>query len=195
MDWIRAHYDRAAVLAGAIFLVLSSLFIFLSAASFRERFSAIPNALAPNDKMLVSKAPEIEDALHRLQAPPQWTFSGRSGLFVPEKHFIGANGQPATLQNTLLHPPVPNEWLEEFSLPITEGDVLNQDPDDDGFSNLDEWEGHSNPVEKNSHPSYLSKLKLQSFTEEMFPLLFSSSVEETYAINSIDWTMPTQFLK
>ena len=195
MNWIRANYDRAAVLGTVGFLLLCSLFIFFSAARFNEKFSAIQNPPLPNNKIPAGKASEIGEAMPELQSPPQWTFSGRSGLFVPEKHFIGANGQPATLQNTLLHPPVPNEWLEEFGLPITEGDVLNQDPDGDGFTNLDEWEGHSNPTEKESHPPYVAKLKLKSFAQEMFSLIFSSSVEETYAINSVDHRMPTQFVR
>jgi hypothetical protein len=196
MNWIWTHYDRAAVLAAALFLVLCALFIFLSAGTFNERFSALQNAPPPNNKIPSGRAPEIMEAMHKLQTPPQWTFSGRSGLFVPEKHFIDAHGQPATLQNTLLHPPVPNEWLEEFGLPLTEGDVLTQDPDGDGFTNLDEWEGHSNPTEQQSHPPYPAKLKLKSFTQEVFPLIFSSgSVEETFAINSADHRMPTQFLK
>src|SRR5439155_22036777 len=118
-----------------------------------------------------------------------------SGLFVPEKHFIGANGLPATLQNTQVHPPVPNEWLEQFNLPIADADVLAQDPDGDGFTNLDEWQGHTNPIDKNSHPDYLTKLKLKSFTEEPFRMMLSSWVGDTYAINTIDLKQPTQFLK
>lgn len=196
MNWIRLHYERAAVLAAALFLLLCALFIFLRAGSFSQRFSPLQNMPPPDNKIPVGRAPEIREAMKKLLAPPQWTFSGRSGLFVPEKHFLNALGQPATLQNTLLHPPVPNEWLEEFGLPITEGDVLTQDPDSDGFTNLDEWEGHSHPTERQSHPPYLTKLKLKSFAQEPFPLIFSSgSVEDTFALNSIDRRMPTQFLR
>ena len=195
MSWLRANYDRAAVLAAAGFLILCSAFIFLSASGFSEKFSALQNVPPPNNKIPAGQAPEIVEAMQKLQVPSQWTSSGRSGLFVPEKHFIGTDGQPATLQNTLLHPPVPNEWLEEFGLPITEADVLTQDADGDGFTNLHEWQGHSNPTEKESHPPYVSELKLRSFAQEAFPLLFSSSVGDTYAINSVDRRMPTQFLQ
>ena len=93
---------------------------------------------------------------------------------MPEKHFIGPNGQPATLQNTAVHPPVPNEWLEQFDLPIADADVLTQDPDGDGFTNLDEWQGHTNPTDKNSHPAYIAKLKLSRFAQEPFRLIFAS---------------------
>ncbi|MEO8952870.1 MAG: Amuc_1099 family pilus-like system protein [Chthoniobacterales bacterium] len=55
--------------------------------------------------------------------------------------------------------------------------------------------GHTNPTEKESHPPYTSMLKLKSFTQEQFPLIFTSTVEDTYAINNIDRSKPTQFLK
>lgn len=195
MDWVKQHYERAAVLAAALFLILCAVLILLKAGSFDEQFSVVQNAPAPNNAVPEGHAPELAQIMLRLQSPPQWTFSGRSGLFVPEKHFIGANGEPATLQSTLVHPPVPNEWLEEFGLPITEGDVLTQDADGDGFTNLDEWSGRTNPTEKDSHPPYTSMLKLKSFSQEQFPLIFSSSVEDTYAINNTDSKLPTQFLK
>jgi hypothetical protein len=195
MDWLRANYDRAAVLAAALFLILCAGFIFLSASGFGEKFSALQSLPPPNNKIPASQVLEIVEAMEKLQTPSQWTPSGPSGLFVPEKHFISPDGQPATLQNTLLHPPVPNEWLEEFGLPITEADVLTQDADADGFTNRDEWEGHSNPTDKESHPPYVAKLKLRSFAQEVFPLIFSSSVDDTYAINSVNRRRPTQFLQ
>ena len=194
MDWIRTHYERVAVLAAAAFLLLSSISIFRSAAQFGTTFAAQPSA-APKNAKPPPKAVELDAAAQKLHQPPQWTFSGRSGLFEPEKHCIGANGLPATLQTAQVHPPVPNEWLEEFGLPIAEGDVLSQDPDGDGFTNLDEWQGHTNPTDKNSHPEHVTKLKLKSFSEEPFRLMFSSSSGETFGINTIDLKQPTQFLK
>ena len=94
-----------------------------------------------------------------------------------------------------VHPPVPNEWFDEFGLPITEGDVLEQDPDGDGFSNRDEWEAHTKPTDKNSHADYITKLKMISLAQEPFRFIFSSWVGDTYAINTIDHRQPTQFLR
>jgi hypothetical protein len=95
---------------------------------------------------------------------------------------------------------VPNEWFEQFNLPISDADVLTQDPDGDGFTNLDEWQGHTNPIDKNSRPDYVTKLKLKSFSEEPFRLMFSSWVDDpasgqTFGINTIDLKQPTQFVK
>ncbi len=163
--------------------------------SLGASFAVMQTAPALKSASPPAKALELDAASEKLHQPPQWTFGGRSGLFVPEKHFIGANGLPATLQTTELHPPVPNEWLEQFGLPITDTDVLEQDPDGDGFNNLEEWAGHTNPIDGNLHPDYFTKLKLKSASQEPFRLVFSSWVGDTYAINTIDLKQPTQFLK
>jgi hypothetical protein len=133
---------------------------------------------------------ELESAAEKLLRPPQWVFSGRSGLFVPEKHFIGPTGVPTTLQTTEVHPPVPNEWLEQFGLPIAESDVLSQDPDGDGFTNLEEWHGRTNPIDPKSHPPYTTKLKMKSFTREPFALVFSAYAGDTFTLNYIDTAAP-----
>jgi hypothetical protein len=193
-EWFKAHYDRVALIAAGVFLFLSAVFIWWNAIQFGNRLVAQPGS-APKNASPPALARELDRAAERLQRSSQWKSSTRSGLFVPEKHFIAANGMPATLQNTQVHPPVPNDWLEKFGLPIQDADVLEQDPDSDGFTNLDEWQGRTDPTNKDSHPDYLTKLHLVSATEEPFRFIFSSWVEGTFALNTIDQSEPTQFLK
>ena len=195
MEWVRANYDRVAAFAGSLFLLVCAFLIWRNAATFDANFATLQPAAPPKTAAPPPKAVEMDAAAQKLRQPPQWTFSGRSGLFVPEKHFIGPNGLPATLQTTEVHPPVPNEWLEQFGLPIAEADVLSQDPDADGFPNLEEWQGRTNPTDQNSHPPFIAKLKMKSFTREPFRLVFSSWTADTFGINSSDLREPTQFLK
>jgi len=195
MNWIRSNYDRLAVLAGVLFLLLCAFLIWRSASSFNGNFASLQPGGSPKPAAPTAKALELEAAAQKLAHPPQWTFSGRSGLFVPEKHFIGPNGLPATLQTTEVHPPVPNEWLDQFGLPIADADVLAQDPDADGFSNLEEWHGRTNPTDKISHPPFIAKLKMKSFTREPFRLVFASFTGDTFGLNTSDLREPTQFLK
>src|SRR5947209_9122069 len=195
MEWIRAHYERVALLAAAILLFFCAILILRNAVKFGADFAGRKTEPQLKNASPPPKAVELAHAAEELEQPAQWTAHERPGLFVPEKHFIDANGQPATLKTTMVHPPVPNEWLEQFNLPIADADVLEQDPDGDGFTNFDEWQGHTNPNDKNSHPDYLTKLKLKSFSQEPFRLVFASRTEDTFGINTIDLTQPTQFVK
>jgi hypothetical protein len=102
---------------------------------------------------------------------------------------------PATLQNTQVHAPVPNEWFEKYGLPIEDADALEQDPDKDGFTNLDEWQGNTDPTKPESHPDYTTKLRLISATAEPFRYIFASRTRDKFGINGIDESEPTQFLK
>ncbi len=162
---------------------------------FGGSFPALQSSPPPKRPVPPPRTAELEQAAERFRQPAQWTFSGGSGLFVPEKHFIGVDGLPTTLRTTEVHPPVPNEWLEEFGLPLAEGDVLTQDPDGDGFDNLEEWQHHTKPTDRNSHPGFIAKLKLKSFEQEPFRLVFASWVGETFALNTNDLRAPTQFLR
>jgi hypothetical protein len=194
LDWIKAHYDRVVLIAAGILLFISAICIWWSAIQFGNRL------VSPQPPRAKTASPpavlvELDSAAEQLQRPAQWKASTRSGLFVPEKHFIGANGLPATLQNTQVHAPVPNEWFEKYGLPIEDSDVLDQDPDKDGFTNLDEWQGNTDPANKESHPNYLTKLHLVSATEEPFRYIFLSRIKDTFGINTIDQSEPTQFLK
>ncbi len=194
IDWIKANYDRVAVIAAAAFLFISAVCIWWSAIEFGNRL-VTPQ---PSRRKSASQPPvavELDRAAEQLQHPAQWKARTRSGLFVPEKHFIGADGLLATLQNTQVHAPVPNDWVEKYSLPIEDADVLDQDPDKDGFTNLDEWQGNTDPTNKDSHPDYVTKLHLVSATEEPFRYIFSSRIKDKFGINTIDQSEPTQFLK
>jgi hypothetical protein len=168
--------------------------IWWSTIQFRSQLIA-PGRVPPKMAAQPPVAGELDRASEQLQKPFQWKSSTRSGLFVPEKHFIGTDGMPATLQNTQVHSPVPNEWFEKYALPIEDADALEEDPDKDGFTNLDEWQGHTDPTTPESHPDYTTKLHLVSATEEPFRYVFASRTKEKFGINDIDQSEPTQFLK
>ena len=70
--------------------------------------------------------------------------------------------------NILLHPPIPNQWFFDHHLDITDSNILMEDSDHDGFTNLEEWRGNdpyntpgstsTDPKNPNSHPLLWTKL-------------------------------------
>ena len=96
------------------------------------------------------------------------------------------------------HPPVSNLWIsKKYGLDLLSSSVLESDPDNDGFTTLQEWEGNdtlshldasghavigpdgqplpddsTNPVDPKSHPPYHTRLRVVRFESKPFPLLF-----------------------
>lgn len=69
---------------------------------------------------------------------------------------------------------VPLAWLMRSGLDAKDPDVLNQDPDGDGFSNREEYRLKTDPRDPKGHPSYANLLRLQTSTSKKFTLAFTS---------------------
>ncbi len=112
IDWFKANYDRAVLIAAGLFLFISAIAIWWSAIQFDNQLTA-PLAVRPKAASQPPVAAELDRAAEQLRNRCNGNPLRAPGLFVPEKHFIGADGMPATLKNTQVHPPVPNEWFEK----------------------------------------------------------------------------------
>ena len=97
MDWLRANYDRAALLAAAFFLFLCALFIFLSASVSAKNQRPSKCAARRTTKSRRQSAGSVEaiEIAGALQDS-----SGSSGLLARKKHFIGAAGRGGELAKT-----------------------------------------------------------------------------------------------
>jgi hypothetical protein len=62
------------------------------------------------------------------------------------------------LKDAPLHPPIPNTWWIENRLDPGFADSPNRDPDQDGFSNLEEFNAKTDPNSAKSIPSLIAKL-------------------------------------
>jgi hypothetical protein len=99
----------------------------------------------------------------------------------------------------MFHPPVENKWLDQYGLDLLSETVLKEDPDQDGFTTLEEWNGldglshldengqrvigadgkplpadMTNPIDPKSHPPYHLKLELVKIVYIPFRLRFMS---------------------
>lgn len=57
-----------------------------------------------------------------------------------------------------IHPPIPNTWWLENHVPLVYADSPQRDHDNDGFTNLEEFEAKTDPNNGNAHPPLLNKL-------------------------------------
>lgn len=209
MESLKENYENALLGAAALALLAVAAWLILSATSFNEAFADLRNPPARNDKIPAFDAAAYTDAKTRLAGKQEWEARRLEGgrelpLFVSVPYIAKIemkDGKPTEVLvdpargSENLHPPVPNAWLLSNKLPLLEQRVLQDDPDGDGFSNLDEFLGKTDPNDKASHPPYLTKLFLRRFIQKTFRLVFAARVGESLQINTLDLDAPTQFLK
>jgi hypothetical protein len=223
MDWIKKNTHQFALALVALLLLACSVLIFLKTQSFAEGFSAAMTAPAHSKEVPKLDTSVIDSAQQRLAAPHQWEPKpGQGSLFVSWPLLRDkTTGQLSQVKDRMQNPPVPNNWLTKYDLDPLGSTVLRDDPDQDGFSNLDEYLGAdrqpptdpnevnapadaTNPKDKNSHPPYYTKLVLKRYIKVPFRLQFDGIDGDplrdkpeamSYQINTKDLRQPSEFLK
>ena len=201
MDWIKKNYDRFALILLAVALLVSSVWLIFTAFGFSDRFEPVTKEPVHGKKVTSLETEAIEKAEASLQQPAQWKDYNGS-LFVSRKYV--AKGEDHALIDPFepgsapLHPPVPNEWFLKNKLAdrILDSDVLDEDPDKDGFTILDEYLAGTDPSVADSHPAYSTKLKLKQFIKKPARLKFEAYDDDgSFQINTVDVRQPSQFVK
>ena len=212
MVWIKRNYDQFILALVALVLLVLSGFIVTQAVSFQQTFVGIKSPVVHHNEIPQVDMSSLQQAAAAIQNPAKWDLDPNQGsLFVSTPYIARADGtlSDPSKDRTPLHPPVPNKWIIEHKLDILDNNVLNEDPDGDGFTNLDEWKGlkgdgsdSTDPNDPKSHPPYYTKLKLAQYIKQPFRLLFNAydgDVKKadslTFQINTVDIRQPSQFVK
>lgn len=181
MEAIKTKYDRILLgLCALIALVIGAMLI-LNIVSFNSQFSPPPKAgekpadLGPDKSADVAKAEtvlETKAARKALQLP-----GGKlADLFVSTPVIKTADGQViALLDETApqLRPPIDNIWLYNNELDLTRDDIAQLDNDGDGYTNLEEFEGKSNPRSRTEVPPFYTKLRYKECVKDPLSLKFA----------------------
>jgi len=211
MNWIKRNYDQFILALVALILLALSGLLINNAIGFQATFAGIRGEVFHNNNVPPVDLGPIQDAVAAIQAPAKWQRkSGQGSLFVSIPYtIIGDKPVDPSTSTTMLHPPVPNSWIIDHKLDILDSNVLNEDPSNDGFTNLDKWKGLNgdgsdafDPQDKASHPPYWTKLRLKQYIKIPFRLLFNAydgDIKQPdslqFQINTVDVQQPTQFVK
>lgn len=196
MEWIKKNYEKFALLLLAVGLLAVSGLLIWNRMSFVAGFESLKATVVQNNNIQPLKTESLEEARANLQKPATWAAHPGS-LFVSRKYILKDNALIDPFENqVMLHPPVPNDWFIKNNLDLTEQDILTEDQDGDGFSNLDEFNAGTDPLDKNSHPAYTTKLRLEKFIKVPFRLVFKARPDpDSFQINTIDINQPSQILR
>jgi len=166
MDYLKANFDRALLIGAGLLLALISVFSVLSRSALEIEFPLPPpiGALSPFEK-----SPEItrlaaEEAKLSNPDASAWTPPEDGGsLFVSRIYLQGKSGLVDIRESDLrLHEGIANEWLLKYGLDYTDKNLASRDPDNDGFTNLEEYKDDKVPVDASSRPGPWRKLRLIS---------------------------------
>lgn len=96
-----------------------------------------------------------------------------------------------------IRPPVSNDWLLSNNLDFLNKNVLQLDPDRDGYTNLEEWTGKTDPRDQKSHPPYADKLVMKKRHAQIYRVVFAARPDDTRfqirRLPSSKWPKPDNF--
>jgi hypothetical protein len=212
MDWIKRNYDQFILGLVALLVLAEALFLIYLCIGFPDTFTVIKTKPYPNNNVPELATDEMRQANDSLKNPAKWQPDEDAASIFVSRAYVLANGNLIELDDRKappIHPPVPNTWILDHHLDILDTNVLSEDPDGDGFTNLDEWRGvkgdgsdSTDPWDPKSHPPYYTKLFLIQYVRQPFRLLFAAYDGDVahpdkmdFEINTIDINQPTQFVK
>lgn len=175
-----SNWHKILLVAVAVIVVGVSGLIATKVFGFTDRFdlrSATPNNETPVGEVDVANSAtafvkqELIWETKEKGAPPKLV-----PLFVSVP-IVESNGVLIDMMKPgepPLREPVSNAWLINNNLDYLNSGVLSQDPDNDGFINLAEWEAKTDPQDSASHPPYVEKIKMVDRKQQDYVLEFAA---------------------
>ncbi len=200
MDWIKKNPAQLTLGVAALLGLAATVMLWMKVSAFDANFDSSRGGTLSNAPVEKLNVESLDAARKAVTTPAKWDAPEKEGsrLFVSKLYVLRGDKLEQT-KDKIFHPPVANNWLEKFSLNVLSPSVLNEDPDGDGFTTLEEWNGldgvshldmngekvmgpdgqplpadSTDPTKADSHPPYHTKLELAKVVYIPFRLKFMS---------------------
>jgi hypothetical protein len=192
MSWFSKNYEKAA-LGGAVAASLALAYVGWSKlGSVEVDFSAGLSGQG-NNNAAVRDAELIQKSLASLKFDRAWAqaMDGDRAvdLFTGVPLFVSKASPERAVdlyRDAAVHAPIPNLWWIQNHLDPGFADSPNRDSDQDGFSNLEEFNAKTDPNDANSVPSLMAKLMFVKPEILTWVLRPGNESEGKFSFNYID---------
>lgn len=195
MSFIEEHYEKVAIGVGALVLA-GGVYLGVTAVSKSTDFAAIndgkSNGVPPEGtiKGQVNVALASLSSEHDIVTKKD-PLNDKSELYLLKSVTLhGRNGSLDLLElndpkEKNIHKEIPNSWFFDNGLSEEIGyeNSIHVDSDNDGFSNMEEFEANSNPTSADSYPSLFPRLRLEDVEASVFMLTFTEINKNTINLN------------
>lgn len=166
MSWVSNNYEKA-VLGGAVAVALGLSYLGWS------KYSGVPQDFEPRltgggkNPTAVRDADLIAIAVASMKRDHSWVQAQDGArkveLFTGISLFVARDAPEKPLDlgsanSTPVHPPIPNSWWIQNHIDPGFADSPISDPDQDGFSNREEFNANTDPNNGKDYPPLIAKL-------------------------------------
>ncbi|MFT4547251.1 MAG: hypothetical protein ACI9UA_000187 [Pseudoalteromonas tetraodonis] len=193
MEKLKKNYDRVLlIVTGLITLVVGSMLIVKSFA-VGQKFQDVE--IGDGKKFEESPTEKVTEASTHVDTPSEWkpvvaTDSEKKYRLFASIPIVWKNGAPQPIdlfdESTRVREGISNKYLMDHRLPFERNDVAEMDPDGDRFSNQQEFEGGTDPNNKDDYPDATGKLVLTKITALPYLVMFSNAGGNAFSIKRID---------
>ncbi|MEZ5301702.1 MAG: Amuc_1099 family pilus-like system protein [Verrucomicrobiales bacterium] len=179
MEGLKSNYDKLILGIAAVVAVAIGAWVFLGASAFRSKFDQ--PIISEGTKLGETGVEDVAGAQNLVSNNQVWTTKEIDGkpigilsstpIVQKEDKIIDMQKEEPRLREEMT-----NAFLWENELDFLRNDVAQLDPDGDGFTNLDEFIGETNPKDKESHPPFYTKIVLRERIAESYILKFAADI-------------------
>lgn len=143
MDWIKKKPAQFALVIVAFLAIAATALLYTKVSAFDSNFDGIRGMVSSNAPVPPLDTTPLDAARKAIGEPVTWQPAKGSGKLLMSKLYALKGGKllRPDLEGSMFHPPIPNEWLIKYKLDPLSNTVLDEDPDQDGFTTIEEWNG------------------------------------------------------